>query len=291
MIQRLCVVGVGLLGGSVARAARDRKLCRHLVGVDGNAENLRKALEYGVIDEGFEAETLRQAVQGSDWVVLATPVGAFGRLFESLRENWSENAIYTDVGSTKQSVIDDARKAFGEVPENFVPGHPIAGAENSGVEAARADLFHGKRVILTPGASTGEHPLKQVMAFWAACGAEVSIMDAARHDEVLAATSHLPHVLAFSLTHLLGRMDEQQEIFRYAAGGFRDFTRIASSDPKMWLDICLANRKQIKVLITRLGEELKEVAALLETRSEDELFEYFVEARNARQRFLNQLEK
>ncbi len=289
MIQRLCIIGVGLIGGSVAKAARKYGLCRQIVGVDSDGGNLQDAKRGGVIDTALA--DVAEGAANADMVMIATPVGAYKTVFRALRPVWSQQAVYTDAGSTKQSVIEAARSLFGEVPPNFVPGHPIAGAERSGVEAAVDDLYAGKRVILTPLPETDGDALARVKGFWSALGAEVSCMEPGHHDEVLAATSHLPHVLAFTLTHMLGRMDEQQEIFRYAAGGFRDFTRIASSDPKMWLDICLANREQIVPLISRLGDELKEVAARLEKRSAEELFAYFTEARNARQRYLNQLEK
>lgn len=289
MISRLCVIGVGLIGGSIARAARKHGLCREVVGVDGSDGNLSKALQLGVIDAAFADPC--EGAAGADWIVIATPVGAFETVFRALRPVWSETAVYTDAGSTKQSVIDAARRVCGEVPANFVPGHPIAGAEKSGVEAATDDLYAGKRVILTPLSETGAAPLAQVEAFWRACGAKVTLMNPHHHDEVLAATSHLPHVLAYALTHLLGRKDQQQEIFQYAAGGFRDFTRIASSDPVMWLDICMANRAQILPLIAQLADELKHVAEWLEQDSRDELFGFFTEAREARQRFLEQMDK
>jgi prephenate dehydrogenase len=289
MIERLCIIGVGLIGGSVARAARVRKLARVLVGVDADPANLQAALASGVVDEGYEAVAAGAA--GADFVVLATPVGAAGSILGELRAVWSERAVYTDVGSTKCDVIAAVSQALGGMPANFVPGHPIAGAERSGVEASRADLYEGRRVILTPLDSTGTDALAQVEAFWQAIGANVSRMEPAHHDEVLAATSHLPHVLAFVLTDMLGRQDEQQEIFQYAAGGFRDFTRIASSDPKMWLDICLANREHIVPLIEQYRGALKKAADLISDQSAAELHTLFTNARNARQRFLDQLEK
>lgn len=289
MIARLCVIGVGLIGGSIARAARAKGLCREVVGVDADRDNLDKALALGVVDAGF-AE-IAPGVTGADWVVIATPVGAFEPVFRALHSHWSVETLYTDAGSTKQSVIDAARRIFGEVPANFVPGHPIAGAEKSGVEAATDDLYAGKRVILTPLPETDSHAVDRIEAFWRAIDAQVTRMEAGHHDEVLAATSHLPHVLAYALVHMLGREDERQEIFKYAAGGFRDFTRIASSDPTMWLDICLANRGQIIPLLARMGDELNRVARLMESGAATELYDYFAEARGARQRFLDQLEK
>ncbi|MGX2041676.1 prephenate dehydrogenase [Methylocaldum sp. MU1018] len=289
MIERLCVIGVGLIGGSVARAARAEELCREIVGVDADPDNLRKALESGVIDAGFSDP--RQGAANADLVMIATPVGTFDAVFGALKPVWSTLAAVTDAGSTKCNVIESAERIFGEVPDNFVPGHPIAGAERSGVDASTADLYQGKRVILTPLKTTSSQALRRVESFWRSIGAKVFEMEPAHHDEVLAATSHLPHVLAFTLTYMLGKKDEQQEIFQYAAGGFRDFTRIASSDPKMWLDICLANRREIVPLIHQFREELGVAAGLISRGAADELYALFADARSARQRFLEQLEK
>jgi prephenate dehydrogenase len=289
MIERLCIIGVGLIGGSIARAARVKKLARVVVGVDTDPVNLQTALVQGVVDEVFDS--VSQGAAGADFVLLATPVGTTEPVLEALRSIWSESAVYTDAGSTKSDVIAAARRVFGEMPSNFVPGHPIAGAERSGVEASTADLYDGKRIILTPWKTTSPAALDKVQAFWQSIGAQVSLMDAVHHDEVLAATSHLPHVLAFVLTAMLGRKDEQQEIFQYAAGGFRDFTRIASSDPKMWQDICLANHHQIVPLIEQYREELQKAADWISQQSAEELLGLFSQARSARQRFLDQLEK
>ena len=289
MIERLCVIGVGLIGGSVARGAREQGGAKRIVGIDLDRSNLEKALALGVVDRG--AEDMASGTEGADLVMIAVPVGAVERVLGELRPIWSEHTVYTDAGSTKCSVIAAAERMFGTVPPNFVPGHPIAGAELSGVEASRPDLYAGKRVILTPLESTDSGAVAQVEALWHCLGAKLSHMDPRHHDQVLAATSHLPHVLAFALTEMLGRKDEQQEIFQYAAGGFRDFTRIASSDPGMWLDICLANGREIVPLIDELREALKRAADLIRSGSSAELYALFAEARDARQRFLDQLEK
>ena len=289
MIQRLCVIGVGLIGGSIARGARAAGGVGTVVGVDAHAANLREALDSGVID--FAYDNAAEGAAGCDLVVIATPVGAIESVLRELRSSWSETTVYTDVGSTKRNVIAAAERVFGAVPSNFVPGHPIAGAERSGVGAAKPDLYAGKRVIITPLADTRPEATAEVEALWQSLGARVSRMAADHHDEVLAATSHVPHVLAFTLTAMLGRKDEQDEIFQYAAGGFRDFTRIASSDPKMWLDICLANGGEIVALLELFRENIQIVEGFIEHRSADKLLALFTEARNARQRFLDQLEK
>lgn len=290
MFKKLCVIGVGLIGGSIAKAARERELCASVVGLgrEEDRANLVAAQDMGVIDSYyFDVET---ALQDADFVVIATPVGSFESIFAALKQYWSETAVYTDVGSTKGNIAAAAEKVFGHVPCNFVPGHPIAGAEKSGAGAARSDLFQNKRYILTPLADTDPMAVQAVTRFWEALGSSVSTMDIAHHDAVLAATSHLPHILAYALVDLLGRKDEQVEIFKYAAGGFKDFTRIASSDPAMWRDICIANRAEIAPLLQQLSDELKTVAALIQQGDSRQLQEIFSYAKNARQRFLDQFE-
>lgn len=290
MFNRLCIVGVGLIGGSIARAARRHGLAKSIVGFGRfeDGRNLETAKRLAVIDDYYyDIET---ALQGSDGIIIAVPVGAIEHIFTLLKPYWSEDAVYTDVGSTKGNVIEAAERVFGVVPNNLVPGHPIAGAEQNGVEASVDDLFTHKRLILTPLSHTQAGAIQKVQGFWERLGSLVSIMDASHHDAILAATSHLPHILAFALVDLLGRKDEQTEIFKYAAGGFRDFTRIASSDPTMWLDICSANKKQLIPLIQQLKNELDKIERLLVTDDYLQLFETFAYARNARQRFLDQFE-
>jgi len=240
MIQRLCIVGVGLIGGSLAKDLRRLGLVREVVGCSRKRENLERARELGIVDT-YDVDPAK-AVAGADMVVLAVPLGAMADVLGVMGPGLDDGAVLTDVGSAKTSVLDAARSAFGTVPGNFVPAHPIAGTEHSGVEAALDDLFEGRRVILTPVAETLPPAVARVREMWQAVGAEVLEMDPAHHDEVLAATSHLPHMLAYTLVDMLGNMEERVEMFRYAAGGFRDFTRIASSDPQMWHDICIANR-------------------------------------------------
>ncbi len=291
MFKCLCVIGMGLIGSSIARAARQQGLCEHVVayGREADLQNLRKAKQLKVIDDFYT--DMASATVNADYVVIATPVGCVETIFQLLQPFWNENTIYTDVCSTKASVIGAAQAVFTEVPTNFVPAHPIAGAECSGVEAGRADLFAQKRLIITPLESTQVYALEKVAQFWQEIGSSISIMDVKHHDTVLAATSHLPHILAFSLVDLLGRKDEQEEIFKYAASGFKDFTRIASSDPTMWLDICLANKQEIIPLIQQLQSELGKIEHMLALDDSRQIFETFSYAKNARQRFLDQLEK
>ncbi|NOS88864.1 MAG: prephenate dehydrogenase/arogenate dehydrogenase family protein, partial [Methylococcaceae bacterium] len=249
MFDKLCVIGVGLIGGSVARAARQQQLSTSIVayGRPEDQANLEAAKRLGVIDEYFFE--LAAAVEGADCVLIATPVAAIESIFAALKPLWSVDTIYTDVGSTKASVVAAAVRVFGSVPDNLVPAHPIAGAEQSGVEASVADLFVHKRLIIAPLTTTRADALQSIQRFWQRLGATVAVMDVQRHDAVLAATSHLPHILAFALVDMLGHQDEQNAIFNFAAGGFKDFTRIASSDPTMWRDIFTANKNEIIPLL------------------------------------------
>jgi 3-phosphoshikimate 1-carboxyvinyltransferase len=290
MFNRLCIIGVGLIGGSIARAARQQDLCKSIVGYgrQQDLQNLQIAKQLAVIDEYYL--NIEHLLKDADCVVIATPVGAIGDIFALLKPFWSKNAVYTDVGSTKGNVVAAAERIFGSVPDNLVLTHPIAGAEQSGVEACVADLFLNKRLIITPVGDTNPKAVQKIQNFWERMGSLVSLMGVRSHDSVLAATSHLPHILAFSLVNMLGHKDQQSDIFKYAASGFRDFTRIASSDPTMWRDICSANKNEIIPLIQQLKEELDKIQQTLKNDNNQQLFETFRYARNARQRFLNQFE-
>ncbi len=288
MFNKLCIIGVGLIGGSIARAARKNNLCKEIsaYGREQDGANLVLAQELKVVDSySFD---LAEALVDADCVVIATPVGAMPEIFKQLAPYWSDKTLYMDAGSTKGNVVAALHDVFTCVPANFIPAHPIAGAENSGVEAALDDLFQGRRLILTPTEQADPAFLQLAQNFWQAIGADVSLMSVEQHDAVLAATSHLPHILAFSLVDLLGKKDETVDIFKYAAGGFKDFTRIASSDPTMWLDICMANKEQIMPLIQELCTELQGINQMLEQNKNQELYDTFTYARNARQRFLDQ---
>jgi len=284
MIERLAVIGVGLIGGSLARALRGAAMVREITGYGRSLPNLERALELGVIDR-FSLD-LGNAVEGADLVFVSVPLGAMRGVFEAIRDRLSPRAILTDGGSVKGSVVADAAAAFGRVPSRLVPGHPIAGTERSGVEASFPELFRHRRVILTPLPETDPQALEQVEWMWRTCGAEVSRMSVAHHDEVLAATSHLPHMLAFGLVDALARMDETDEIFRYAAGGFRDFTRIASSNPVMWRDICMANREALSAMLARFGVELADLAEGIRRGDGERLLSIFERAKAARDRYV-----
>ena len=278
--ERLAVAGVGLIGGSLALAAREAGLAGEVVGIGRRPERLRRAAELGVVDRWTTEPA--EGVAGADLVVLSVPLGAMRALMEALAPGLGPEAVVTDVGSAKRAVVEDARAALGDAFARFVPGHPVAGTERSGVEAAFATLFRGRRVILTPVAETAPEAVARVRALWEAVGAEVVEMDPARHDRILAATSHLPHVLAYTLVDLLAGLAEQEEVFANAAGGFRDFTRIASSDPVMWRDICLANREAIVEMLDRYGEALAAVRAAVAGADGAALERLFARAKAAR---------
>ncbi len=283
MFKSICIIGTGLIGGSIARAMRRNKLCRHIIGYGRNEQNLMKAKALGVIDE--YSLDLEKAIANVSLVIIATPLGAMKDLFVQLKQFKSELTIMTDVGSAKTCVIDAAKEVYGEVPSEFVPGHPIAGTENSGVEASFAELYDNRRVILTPHENIDPEALNVVRELWTRIGAKVSEMPAEHHDEVLAATSHLPHVLAFSLVDTLARMNERQEIFDYAAGGFSDFTRIASSDPVMWRDILFDNQQAIVEMIDLFQEDLSRLRASIESNDSEHILEIFQRAKQARDNF------
>ncbi len=290
MFKRLCVIGTGLIGGSIARAARAQGLCQEVVafGREKNLPNLQLAKQLGVIDQFYT--DIAAALEGSDFVMIATPVGSMQSIFELIKPYWNDRALYSDAGSTKASVVAAVNAVFGYVPNNFVPAHPIAGAERSGVDASDAELFKNRRLIITPLDDTNPQAVDKLSRFWQQIGSSVSVMSVEHHDTVLAATSHLPHLLAFALVGLLGRKDEQREIFRYAAGGFKDFSRIASSDPTMWMDICLANKQEIIPLLQQFKAELNTIEQALAADQGQQLFDTFTYARNARQRFLDTLD-
>ncbi len=284
-IRRLAVIGVGLIGGSLARALRAAGEVDEIIGCGRGRANLERAAELGVID--CYTHDVGEAVTEADMVFLAVPLGAMRETFSAMKGHLAADAVITDGGSAKFSVIDDCRAVFGEVLPNLVAGHPIAGTENSGVEASFAELYQNRRVILTPTNETADAALQKVTAMWQACGGQVTVMSVEHHDEVLAATSHLPHMLAFGLVDTLARMKENDEIFRYAAGGFRDFTRIASSNPVMWRDVCVANRRALGKMMTHYLNEIRELADTIERGDADQLMEIFTRAKSARDRYID----
>lgn len=287
MIKQLTIIGVGLIGGSLARALKRAGAVGEVVGAGRDAEHLQRALALGVIDR-VEMD-MAAAVSTADMVVVAAPVGAMEAIFRAIAPALPAEAVLTDAGSTKTSVIEAARAAFqlpeDELPTNFVPGHPIAGTEKSGVEASFAELYDGRRVILTPTENSAPGAVARVREMWQQAGAKVVETSAKHHDEILAATSHLPHLLAFSLVDTLATLDDKQEIFEFAAGGFRDFTRIASSDPQMWHDICVHNGPALLEMLERFESDLEKLRLAIAHNESDYLLKVFTRAKFARDQF------
>jgi len=241
MFDTVAIVGVGLIGGSLARALKERGLCATVVGMGRGESNLLRALELGVVDKVERDVTA--GVRQADLVVVATPVGELGALIRKIAPHVRSDAVVTDVGSVKAAVVREADSVFPE-PVRFVGGHPVAGTEHSGVEASFASLFSSRRCILTPTERTDPQALASVRSLWEAVGSHVVEMDVALHDRIMGFVSHLPHIVAYALVHAVAEAEKKDgaPLLPFTAGGFRDFTRIASSHPEMWRDICLGNR-------------------------------------------------
>jgi prephenate dehydrogenase len=276
----MAVVGVGLIGGSLARILREKKAVAEIVGIGRTEKNLRKALDSGVIDS-FSQDP-REGVRGADLVFLSTPVCSISKLVAQIAPCLSPGCIVTDGGSVKSEIVSacEPLMPFGSY---FVGAHPIAGTEKSGVEASFPGLFQGKRCIITPTAATDEQALRKVVEMWEIAGSEVVLMDAAKHDRIVAAISHLPHMVAYSLVNAVDGYDRLDEnILRYSAGGFRDFTRIASSDPAMWRDIALMNRESILEMMDFFSGRFEELRALVATGDAAGLETFFARSKNSR---------
>ncbi len=279
MIQHITIVGVGLIGGSFALALREAGHTAEIVGVGRNPQTLARAVERGIIDSWHTS--IAEAVSKTDLVLLATPVGALDAVFKAMAPALGNDAIVTDAGSVKQSVINSARQWLPRL-ENFVPAHPIAGTEHSGVEAGFSTLFRDKRLILTPINETSPQASSVVENLWQATGAVVEHMDPAHHDAVFAATSHMPHMLAFSLVETLYRMDKESPLLHHTGGGFADYTRIASSDPVMWRDVCLNNRDALLQALEKFTAGLDTLVQAIDEKDADTLEQLFTTAKETR---------
>ncbi len=286
-INNLCVIGTGLIGGSLCLALKAAGAVNNIIGAGRSEATLQKAQQLGIID-AYDLD-ISNAVKDADIVFVSVPLGAmesvFAQIDAGLKRAANKTAIITDAGSSKRQVQQIAEKVFTDDSNRFVAGHPIAGTENSGPAAAFAELYKNRRVILTPTADTDAAAVKRVIELWQTVGAEVENMDAEHHDKVLAATSHLPHMLAFGLVHCLENMDDIEDVFRFAAGGFRDVTRIASSDPVMWRDICLNNQQPILDMMKRYKDELDMLYNALEAGDGEKLMEVFEHAKQTRDKF------
>jgi prephenate dehydrogenase len=270
-LNKLVIFGVGLIGGSVALALKKAGNAPHIVGVGRSEKSLNEALKLGVIDESCDAlggnnhaaSSLAKTIVDADLILIAAPVAQTKAILQSIQPHLNAKTIITDAGSTKGDVLATAREVLGAQFSQFVGGHPIAGAEKSGVAAAKNDLFLGKNVVLTPSPETNIHALAGVADLWQKCGAKVSEMSAETHDSIFAAVSHLPHLLAFALVDDIAARPNAEQLFSFAASGFRDFTRIAGSHPEMWRDISLANKTALLSEITAFENELSQLKQLL----------------------------
>lgn len=282
--KRMAVVGVGLIGGSLARILRQQGEVGEIVGIGRTEPNLQRAVELGVIDRYSQDPC--QGVQGADLVFLATPVCSIASVLEKIAPCLAPGCVVTDGGSVKESVVA-ACEALMPAATCFVGGHPIAGTEKSGVDASFSTLFTGKRCIITPTGNTDEHALRRVLRMWELAGADVIQMDAHKHDRIVAAISHLPHMVAYSLVNAVDGYDRFDEsILKYSAGGFRDFTRIASSDPSMWRDIALMNGPAIMEMMDFFSDYFGHLRALVANGDSDGLQKFFAESKRSRDAIL-----
>jgi prephenate dehydrogenase len=280
-LKTLAVIGVGLIGGSFAMALRRAGVAASVVGYDRDPSAMQLAIELGVIDTA--ADSVSEAAMGADLVLVAVPVRATAMVLRDLGPAIDAGAVVTDVGSTKGEVVRTARNELRERFARFVPGHPIAGRETSGVGSANAELFRGARVVLTPDEATAGDAAELVRGAWEAVGARIAVMAPEEHDRIFAAVSHLPHLLSFALVSELAAREDAAELLGFAGGGFRDFTRIAASSPEMWRDIALQNRAALLVELDRYGAQLAVFRALIDKSDAPGLERLMNEARTSRE--------
>ena len=282
-IKKLAIFGVGLIGGSLAMALRKANYVDEVIGCSRSAEHLQRAVDLGVID----SYTLdpAEAVKGADMVLLAVPMRAVLPVMQGFVKHLDDNAVVTDASSAKGSIIKAATAAYGgKISANFVPGHPVAGREKSSVEAAIDDLYVDHKVVLTPVEETSQQAIERVKEMWQSAGAFVEILDVKQHDDVLAATSHLPHILAYSLVNTLSKSEYGDAVFDFAAGGFKSFSRIASSDPVMWRDVCIENKDAILAALQQYQTDLSELVGYIEADDDKALTDIFAHAKATRDR-------
>lgn len=291
-VRQLVVIGLGLIGGSLAKAAKQRRLCRRVIGIARREEVCVQAVELGVVDHATTSlESIADSLGEGDVIFIAVPTLSIRKILEQVRACVPASVTITDGASVKGSVLRDVEAVYGEIPPQLVLGHPIAGSEKSGVEAANPDLYIKHRIILTPTIQTDPVHLQRVTQMWTAVEAEVLHLGVEDHDEILGATSHLPHAIAFSLVDTLAHDSKNENIFRYAAGGFRDFTRIASSDAVMWRDIMLANDQAVIKAIDLFSNNLNRLRTAIESKNSQELLGIFTRAKAARDHFSAMLAK
>jgi len=280
VLKKLVIFGVGLIGGSVASALKKAGSSAEIVGVGRSSESLQTAIDLNVIDTA--SSNIAEALLHADIVLIAAPVAQTPLILNAIKPHLHADTVVTDAGSTKSDVLACAKEILGEQFTQFVGGHPIAGAEKSGVTAATADLYINKNVVLTPTLDTNQNAVQRVRELWQSCGANVTEMPAETHDGIFAAVSHLPHLLAFALVDDIASRANAEQLFGFAASGFRDFTRIAGSHPEMWRDISLANKTALLNEITAYQDELSRLKQMLEHDDGDALHALFERASTAR---------
>jgi cyclohexadieny/prephenate dehydrogenase len=279
--ERVALIGIGLIGSSLARAIRKKKLAREITGYARSEATRSKAMELGLVDRVFSSAA--KAVEGADLIILCSPVGTYGPLAREIAPHLKPGAILTDVGSVKGAVVRDVQA---HVPPgvHFIPGHPIAGTEQSGPESGFAELFINRWCILTPLPDSDPQAVERLAAFWRACGSNVETMTPEHHDLVLAITSHLPHLIAYNIVSTAADLEEvtSSEVIKYSAGGFRDFTRIAASDPTMWRDVFLNNKDAVLEMLGRFSEDLSALQRAIRWGDGETLFNIFTRSRQIR---------
>ena len=281
LFTKVALIGVGLIGSSLAHAIRRGSLAAHIAGYSHSPETRKRAAELGFCHSVHA--TPDEAVRGADLIILCTPVGAFGEMAQSIMHALKPGSIITDVGSVKMAVIRDVGP---HVPAgvHFIPGHPIAGTEHSGPDSGFAELFDGRWCILTPPPGTDAAAIEMLSDFWRGCGSRLEVMDAKHHDLVLAITSHVPHLIAYNIVGTASDLEQvtQSEVIKFSAGGFRDFTRIAASDPTMWRDVFLNNREAVLEVLSRFSEDLSRLQRAIRWGEGDMLFDLFTTTRAIR---------
>lgn len=288
MFKKIAIFGVGLIGGSFALSLKKAKLAGRIVGLDRSPQALQRALQLDLIDE--IAVSIDAAVRDADLIMIAAPVAQTGAILASIVPHLAPGAIVTDAGSTKSDVVAAARATLGDRIIQFIPGHPIAGRETNGPDAAIDDLFVGKKVVLTPLAENRPEDIEQVAQAWAACGAIIHTLTPHDHDCVFASVSHLPHLLAYALVDNIVRKPQSNLLFEYAASGFRDFTRIAGSSPEMWRDITMANQPMLLGMLDSYIAQLHRMRDMLAARDGESIHEVYANAQRARQNWINAIE-
>lgn len=281
MFRRVAILGIGLIGSSIAHAIRAKKLAEHVTGYAKTEATRAKALELGLVDAVFPSAV--EAVSGADLIILCSPVGSYADLAREIAPGLLDGAILTDVGSVKGAVVRDVLPHV-PVGVHFIPGHPIAGTEQSGPESGFAELFVNRWCILTPLADADPAAVERLSAFWRACGSNVEVMTPEHHDLVLAITSHLPHLIAYNIVSTAADLEEvtSSEVIKYSAGGFRDFTRIAASDPTMWRDVFLNNKDAVLEMLGRFSEDLSALQRAIRWGDGEALFNIFNRSRQIR---------